>query len=94
MSELLTVSALARSVWRDFRRAWGRLVVFEALFKLFEAWLLVPAVALTLSAILSRAGHVAVSNRDVLDFVLSPPGLLYAALFRTVFVVLKKENAY
>lgn len=88
MNEPLTVSALAGSVWRDFRRAWGGLVVFEALFKLLEAWLFVPAVALALSAVLSRAGHVAVSNRDVLDFMLSPPGLLYAALFSTVSVAL------
>ena len=79
---------LARAVWRDLRRAWGLLVVFEALFKLLEAWLFVPAVAVVLSAILSRAGHVAVSNRDILDFLLSPSGLLYAALFGMVAVAL------
>jgi glycerophosphoryl diester phosphodiesterase len=88
MNEPLTVSALARSVWHDFRRAWGTLVVFEALFKLLEAWLFVPAVALALAAVLSRAGHIAVSNRDILDFLLTPAGLLYAALFSTVAVAL------
>jgi glycerophosphoryl diester phosphodiesterase len=76
------------SVWHDFRRAWGALVVYEFLFKLLEAWLFVPAVAVVLSAALSRAGHVAVSNRDVLDFLLSPFGLLYAVLFGTVAVAL------
>jgi glycerophosphoryl diester phosphodiesterase len=75
-------------VWRDFRRAWGALVVYEFVFKLLEAWLFVPAVAVVLSVILSRAGHIAVSNRDVLDFMLSPFGLLYSAFFLTVAVAL------
>jgi glycerophosphoryl diester phosphodiesterase len=88
MKELLTVPALARSVRRDFRCAGRTVVLFDFLFKLAEIWLLAPAVALALSAALSRAGHVAVSNRDVLDFLLSPPGLLYAALFGTLAVAL------
>ena len=88
MNEPLTISALAASVWHDFRRAWGALVVYEAFFKLLEAWLFVPAVAVLLSAALSRAGHVAVSNLDALDFLLSPSGLLYATLFGTTAVAL------
>lgn len=48
----------------------------------------VPAVALILSAILSRAGHLAVSNRDILDFFLSPYRLPDAARFSTVAVAL------
>src|SRR5262249_41907903 len=76
------------SVWHDFRRVWSALVVYEVLFKLLEAWLFVPAAAVVLSAALSRAGHVAVSNRDVLDFLLSPFGLLYAILFGSVAVAL------
>src|SRR5262245_49878155 len=88
MNEPLTVSVLARSVWHDFRRAWGSLVVFGVLFKLLEAWLFVPAAAVALSAVLARAGHIAVSNRDILDFLLTPLGLLYAALFSTTAVSL------
>jgi glycerophosphoryl diester phosphodiesterase len=84
--EPLAVATLARAVWHDFRRAWGALVVFEAVFKLLEAWLFVPAAAVVLSAILARAGHVAVSNRDIVDFLLSPAGLLSAALSGTVAV--------
>jgi glycerophosphoryl diester phosphodiesterase len=84
----LTTVTLARSVWHDFRHAWRALFVYEVLFKLVEAWLLVPAVALILAAILSRAGHVAVSNQDILDFLLTPSGLLYAALVSTVAVAL------
>jgi glycerophosphoryl diester phosphodiesterase len=59
------------------------LIVFEFFFKLLEAWLFVPLVAMVLSATLSRTGRIAVSNRDVLDFLLSPFGLLYAAFFGT-----------
>jgi glycerophosphoryl diester phosphodiesterase len=84
----ITVAALARSAAHDFRRARIPLFLFDVLFKLLEAWLFVPAVALALAVILARAGRVAVSNRDILDFVLTPLGLLYAALFSTVAVAL------
>jgi glycerophosphoryl diester phosphodiesterase len=80
MNEPLTLSALASSVWHDFVRARRGLFVYDILFKLLEAWLLVPAVAVILGIILSRAGHVAVSNQDILDFLLAPLGLLYAVL--------------
>jgi glycerophosphoryl diester phosphodiesterase len=88
MNEQLPVSALARSTWHDFWHARHALFIYEVLFKLVEAWLLVPAVAVVLAVILSRAGHVAVSNQDVLAFLLTPLGLLYAALFSTAAVAL------
>ena len=80
--------SLASAVWRDFRCAWGPLVVYEVLFKLLEAWLVLPAVAVALSGMLSRSGHIAVTNRDILDFLLSSLGLVYAALFGIVAVAL------
>jgi glycerophosphoryl diester phosphodiesterase len=88
MNEPLTVSALARLAWGDLWRARRALFVFESLFKLIEAWLLVPSVAVVLAAILSRAGHVAVSNLDILAFLRTPAGLLYAAFFATIAVAL------
>ena len=88
MNEPLTESALARSVWHDFRHARRPLFVYEVLFKLLETWLFVPAVALLLSAVLSRAGRVAVSNRYILDFLLTPFGLVYAALLGTLSAAL------
>jgi glycerophosphoryl diester phosphodiesterase len=88
MEESLTVSALAGAVWHDFRHARRALFVYDILFKLVEAWLLVPAVAVVMATILSRAGHVAVSNMDILDFLLTPTGLLYAALFGTIGMAL------
>jgi glycerophosphoryl diester phosphodiesterase len=88
MNERQTVSALARSVWHDFVRARRGLLIYEFLFKVAEAWLLVPAVAVVLAGILTRTGHIAVSNQDILDFLLTPLGLLYAAIFGTVAVAL------
>jgi glycerophosphoryl diester phosphodiesterase len=88
INEPLTVAALARSVWHDFLRARRALFVYELVFKLAEAWLLVPVVAVVLAAVLRRSGHVAVSNLDILDFLLTPTGLLYAALFTTVAVAM------
>jgi glycerophosphoryl diester phosphodiesterase len=88
MNEPLAVSALARSVGHDFLRAGHALFIYEVVFKLAEAWLLGPAIAVILAAILSRTGHIAVSNLDILDFLLTPSGLLYAGLFSTVTVAL------
>src|SRR5262249_52676517 len=88
MNKPFTVAALARAVWRDFWRARRALCIYDILFKLVEAWLLVPTGAVVLAAILSRAGHVAVNNQDILDFLLTPLGLLYATLFATVSVAL------
>jgi glycerophosphoryl diester phosphodiesterase len=94
VKESLSVAAVARAAWHDFFRARRPLILFDVLFKLGEAWLWVPAVAVLLAAVLSKAGHVALSNRDVFDFLLSPIGLLYAALFGTVAVaVLLAEQA-
>jgi glycerophosphoryl diester phosphodiesterase len=84
MSEQLTFSRLARLVWRDFLRARRSLFIYEILFKLLEAWLVVPAVTLILAIVMSQAGYVAVSNLDILEFVTTPFGLLYAGIFGTV----------
>ena len=69
------------AAWQDFRRHWSSLVLFEAGFKLLEAWLLVPAVGVALGVVMARAGHVAVSDWDILDFLLTPFGLIYAGTF-------------
>jgi glycerophosphoryl diester phosphodiesterase len=82
------VAPVFRLAWYDFRHAWRSLVVYEVLFKLVQGWLLVPAVALVLGAILSQAGHMAVSNQDILAFLLTPLGLLYAAIFSTMALAL------
>jgi glycerophosphoryl diester phosphodiesterase len=88
LSNALTGSELAKCVWRDFLRARRALYIYELSFKLIEAWLLVPAVAVVLAAILAGSGHVAVSNEDILAFLLTPLGLLYGAIFGFVAAAL------
>lgn len=82
-----TVPELVRSAWRDYRRAWPALFVFELLFKLLQTWLLAPAVAVALAMIMAQSGRVAVTNWDILDFARTPAGLLYAAVLGTAVVV-------
>src|SRR6516165_9285015 len=87
-ASLGAASAVFRLVWQDFGRARRPLFIYEFLFKLVEFWLLVPLVTVVLAAILAQAGHVAVTNQDILSFLLTPVGLLYAALFSTTTVAL------
>lgn len=90
----LPLSTLLPSLITDFRRAWKALLLFEVLFKFLEAWLFVPVITLLLSLVLSRAGHLAVSNRDILEFLFSPLGWLYASLAGTLaLAVLLLEQA-
>ncbi len=88
MNEPHSLTTLARSAWHDFRQAWLPLLSFQVLLKLVEAWLLVPGVAVLLAVLLSRAGHVAVSNWDALDFLFTPIGLVCAAILAIVAMAL------
>src|SRR5262249_41631298 len=88
MNGSFVVAGLPRSLWGDFYRSRYALFVFEVVFKLAEAWLLVPALAVVLAAALAGAGRIAVSNLDILSFLFTPAGLLYAALFVTFTVAL------
>ena len=79
-TEARAVVAVLGAAWLDFLRRWRELLLFEAGFKLVQAWLLVPAVAVALAVVMSRAGYVAVNDWDLLDFLLTPVGLVYASL--------------
>jgi glycerophosphoryl diester phosphodiesterase len=76
----MTFAELIRGVRDDFRRAFAALVGFETLFKLAVAFVFVPAMALLLFALVRWSGRTAVTNEDVLSFVLSPWGVLYGFL--------------
>lgn len=80
------LSNLIHSLWVDFWRARQKLVVFDLLFKILEAWLLVPAVAFLLSVVLARSGHVALTNKDIVDFLVTPWGIFYSAILGTLTV--------
>ena len=76
--------AVARTIWYDFRRSRRTLFVYEIIFKLAEAWLVVPAIAWIMAVILYQAGHIAISNKDIVAFLLTPLGQGYAAIVATV----------
>lgn len=85
-SSELRPSQVAHAVWCDFQHAWRGLLVFEAIFKIVEAWVLIPAMALVLRAVLAQGDRFVVSNQEILDFVSTPQGILYATLFGTLAI--------
>jgi glycerophosphoryl diester phosphodiesterase len=85
-SSPLNSLAIVRSAWLDFCRAWRALVLFAVIFKLVDAWLLVPAVSLLLRTILNRSGRFTVTNLEILDFLMTPLGLVYVTLFGTLAI--------
>jgi glycerophosphoryl diester phosphodiesterase len=72
---------LLRSVADDFRRCFAVLVAFEVLFKLLTALVVVPVLAAVLFHLVRETGRTAVTNNDILGFLLSPRGVLYGFLF-------------
>ena len=88
MKQSFKVINFALSVWNDFRSSQRILVPVNVFYKFAETWLIVPVVAMGLAAVLTLAGHSAVSNWDAFTFLLSPMGFLYLAVVSTVTVVL------
>src|SRR5689334_20692524 len=76
----LSFSALFRQVASDFARCWKPLVGYEIAFKVVSAFVAVPASVWLLSLLMTSAGRTAVSNTDILNFLQSPLGILYALL--------------
>ncbi len=88
MNQTFKFVDLALSVWNDFRSSQRILILCNLYYKFVEAWLIVPMIALGLAAVLTLAGHSAVSNWDAFSFLLSPIGILYAAVISAATVVL------
>ncbi len=88
MNQSFELVNFARSVWNDFCGSRRILILCNVFYKFAEAWLIVPLIATGLAAVLALAGHTAVSNWDALTFLLSPMGILYAAVISTITVVL------
>ncbi|HQR09071.1 MAG TPA: glycerophosphodiester phosphodiesterase family protein [Gemmatales bacterium] len=76
--------ALMKPVWNDFCLSRRPLILFTFALKFAELLLILPLVTLGLSLILSLAGHIAVSNQEIISFFLSPLGLLYAGIVSVV----------
>jgi len=88
MQQPLSIQDLARGAWIDYLRSWRVLVVYQMLFKLLEVWLLIPAVAAVMAALMRHSGHIAISNQEILQFLLSPVGIIYAVLLASGSVAL------
>jgi glycerophosphoryl diester phosphodiesterase len=69
---------LRRDGFADLRRAFGSLLVMLVGFQLLETLLALPLLHLLLRFIMRSKGLVAVSNFDILQFLLTPIGFLYA----------------
>ncbi len=74
----LSLRELAQALRSDLRRGFGVLAAYEVLFKLLSVLVLVPAVAGTLFHLVRLHGRTALTNADILGFLLSPLGVLYA----------------
>src|SRR5690349_10591700 len=75
-----TITALLGAALRDFRRTWLALAAYEAALKLLAGPLVVAGAAWLLARLVATTGHTAVSNTDILAFLLTPTGLFTAAV--------------
>ena len=71
---------LARDVWRDFRNAFTPLIAFEVAFKGAAVVLGAAGTALILGPLVRSTGHSAVSNTEIVHFLVSPAGVAYLVL--------------
>src|SRR5262245_20017367 len=76
----MTTRELARAVARDLGRSFAAVATFEVLFKLLTVLVVAPGLAAVLFHLVRSAGHTAVTNTDILGFLLSPAGVLYTFL--------------
>ncbi|WP_397570698.1 glycerophosphodiester phosphodiesterase family protein [Schlesneria sp. T3-172] len=94
MNPSLDPVTVLKGLIQDFRQLWRELLIFDVLFQLVRAWLIVPLIAMALSFLLFKAGRVAVSNQDIFNFLLSPLGAAYAVtLSATTAVLILLEQA-
>jgi glycerophosphoryl diester phosphodiesterase len=76
----LSLRELVRAVASDFRRTFAVLVAYEALFKLLTALVIFPAFAALLFHLVRLQGRTALTNTDIVGFLLSPLGVCYGFL--------------
>jgi glycerophosphoryl diester phosphodiesterase len=76
----MTTLDLVRAVRNDLRRSFAAVAAFEVLFKLLSVLVLAPGLAVVLFHLVRGAGRTAVTNTDILGFLLSPAGVLYGFL--------------
>jgi glycerophosphoryl diester phosphodiesterase len=73
----MTIRDLTTAVARDLRRSFAAVAAFEVLFKLLTLLVVAPGLAAVLFHLIRAGGRTAVTNTDILGFLLSPAGVLY-----------------
>ncbi len=71
-----------------FRQRFSVLIACEVLFKLLSLVLLAPLTAAALALMVTLSGSAAISNQDIIDFLLSPLGVLVLAATGTLYFTL------
>lgn len=71
---------LLRAVWKDLRRNLRALIFFHLYFTLLSASVLVPLSTWTAKHLIGAAGSIAVSNTDILAFLLSVKGVFFLVI--------------
>ncbi|MEJ2085641.1 MAG: glycerophosphodiester phosphodiesterase family protein [Acidobacteriota bacterium] len=66
--------------WRDFQRAWGRLLETDLFYKLVAFVLLTPLAGLILNLFVARSGSSVVADQDIFWFLIRPVGLICLAV--------------
>lgn len=78
----------------EFRRCWKHYLGYEILYKLITMFLITPLLILVLTGLIAATGLPAVTNMEIISFLISLPGLLAVLVTGTVIAaVLIAEEA-
>jgi len=66
--------------FRDFQRAWGRLLETDLFYKLVAFVLLTPLAGLILNLFVARSGSSVIADQDIFWFLIRPVGLIGLAV--------------
>lgn len=88
MSILSDPLAILTGIVRDLHRAWRPLLFTHLLYSLLTVALLAPLTGLALGVLVALSGEVALTDADILRFVLHPLGLLALVLGTALLISL------
>ncbi len=83
-----TARRIAVGVWLDARHCLPQLLGYELLFKIVAVTALAPLFAWLVAALVRTSGGVAVSNEQILSFLVSPAGVLTVLIAATVGIAI------
>jgi len=75
-------------LWAGFRASWRRLLAIHVLVTALVSIVLAPATAILLSLAVRLSGDVALSDQDILFFVLTPAGFISFVVLASVFGII------